>query len=463
MRRTMALGATLWILGCGGGNESEPVGERSPAAAATAGFAEPAEAIEATRPTEATDASGAPSTAGVAGRWREIEGPASIPSELAEQIEALESLGYSSGQTEARDQVGVTRWDPERSAPGWNLYTSGHGPEAILMDMEGNELHRWRRDYLEIWPGRKKNQVGQEYWRRARLLPDGDLVVLFEGQGIARLDVDSQVKWARHQRSHHDVTVLESGEIWVLERIARMLPHVDPDRATLEDLVTMLRPDGTLIRTVSLLECLENSPDLDWRSLSADFTASAASRLLNAKAGDIFHTNSILALNPDQGPGPPGPNRALFSFRHLDLVAVVDLEQRHATWWVAGLTAAQHDAQRTWRGTVSAFDNLWAPGRSRVVEIDPDTRDVVWEYGSGAQDEPFLSRECGSVRILENGNALVTETDQGRAFEVTRDGERVWEFTNPRRAGEGDRYVASIFGLARVPIESTASWLVLGD
>ncbi len=40
---------------------------------------------------------------------------------------------------------------------------------------------------------------------------------------------------------------------------------------------------------------------------------------------------------------------------------------------------------------------------------------------------------------LPNGNTLITESSGGRIFEVTRDGEIVWEFFNPRRAeGRGD-------------------------
>lgn len=36
----------------------------------------------------------------------------------------------------------------------------------------------------------------------------------------------------------------------------------------------------------------------------------------------------------------------------------------------------------------------------------------------------------GKQQPLENGNILIAEADGGRAFEVTRDGEVVWEFIN---------------------------------
>jgi hypothetical protein len=53
---------------------------------------------------------------------------------------------------------------------------------------------------------------------------------------------------------------------------------------------------------------------------------------------------------------------------------------------------------------------------------------------------------------------LVIETDGGRALEVTREGEVVWEFRSPYRAGKrGDR-VANLYSLDRVDAKQTG-WL----
>jgi hypothetical protein len=38
---------------------------------------------------------------------------------------------------------------------------------------------------------------------------------------------------------------------------------------------------------------------------------------------------------------------------------------------------------------------------------------------------------------LPNGNTLIVESDAGRAFEVTAEGEIVWEFLNPDRMPDG--------------------------
>ena len=104
------------------------------------------------------------------------------------------------------------------------------------------------------------------------------------------------------------------------------------------------------------------------------------------------------------------------------------------------------------------FDNHWMPEGSRVAIFDPIDGSLVWEY-VGTPERPFYSRTCGTSRRLANGNILITESDGGRAFEVTREKEVVWEFYNPHRAGENDEYIATLFELVRLPTGFGADWL----
>jgi hypothetical protein len=80
---------------------------------------------------------------------------------------------------------------------------------------------------------------------------------------------------------------------------------------------------------------------------------------------------------------------------------------------------------------VLIFDNGMLRGWSRVVEVDPETDRIVWEY-PGEKGAPFYTRGRGGSQRLPNGNTLIAESNEGRAFEVTRSGEIVWEFRNPR-------------------------------
>jgi hypothetical protein len=75
---------------------------------------------------------------------------------------------------------------------------------------------------------------------------------------------------------------------------------------------------------------------------------------------------------------------------------------------------------------------------SRAVEFDPITYEKVWEYTNETDqranggDRKFFSWFISSVQRLPNGNTLIMEGADGRAFEVTREGKTVWEYIMPR-------------------------------
>lgn len=54
-------------------------------------------------------------------------------------------------------------------------------------------------------------------------------------------------------------------------------------------------------------------------------------------------------------------------------------------------------------------------GRSRLVEVDPLRRAVVWEYVADPP-ESFFSTVAGGCERLPNGNVLVTEAQRGRVL-----------------------------------------------
>ena len=93
-----------------------------------------------------------------------------------------------------------------------------------------------------------------------------------------------------------------------------------------------------------------------------------------------------------------------------------------------------------------------------MLEFDPLTGEVLWKYQKERPDE-FFSKTCGSAQRLANGNTLVTESDYGRAFEITAEGEIVWEYHNPRRAGDEGEFVATLFEVVRLPPDFGSAWL----
>ena len=387
----------------------------------------------------------------VPGRWHERRPARSDPTlsdEQRDEIARLEALGYASGSTAGSGASGVTVHDARRAQAGLNFYTSGHGPEALLVDMEGRVLHRWRYPFLDAWPDFPREWLEGEnfaYWRRARLLPNGDVIAIFEGAGILRVDRHSQLVWASPVTAHHDLELLPDGSLYVLTRKAHVLSRVDPEAPVMEDYVTRLGPDGTELASFSLLEAFERSA-----------YAALAEPARPLVERDLLHTNSLRVLDGRDG---FAPGQLLVSALVPSVVAVVDPRRRSVVWALQGDFRRQHDPKLLPGGTLLVYDNLGAGEHSRVLEMRPEALgEPVWSY-VGSTQRPFFSETCGTADRLANGNTLIVESDGGRAFEVTPEGETVWEFHNPHRAGPDGAYVATLFDLARHPPGYASAWL----
>jgi hypothetical protein len=111
--------------------------------------------------------------------------------------------------------------------------------------------------------------------------------------------------------------------------------------------------------------------------------------------------------------------------------------------------SGQHDAHiipkgLPGEGNLLVFDNQGAAGYppvhfstqtgSRVLEIDPVKKEIVWQYtgtSSGRPNYTFYSSYISSARRLPNGNTLIDEGMNGRILQVTSKGEIVWEYISP--------------------------------
>ena len=67
--------------------------------------------------------------------------------------------------------------------------------------------------------------------------------------------------------------------------------------------------------------------------------------------------------------------------------------------------------------------------------------------------EGFYSLGAGAQQQLPNGNVLITESQDGRLFEVTLDGRVVWEYLNPGRIDGEEPIVVRFTRAYRVPYD----------
>lgn len=195
---------------------------------------------------------------------------------------------------------------------------------------------------------------------------------------------------------------------------------------------------------------------------------------------DWLHSNSVSYVGEnrwyDNGDERFHPQNVIFDSRDTNIIAIISRETGAFTWKIGpdysqpecrefGQIIGQHHAHIVPRGlpgegNLLVFDNggfagygVPNPGApigeydavrpySRVLEIDPITLELKWEYSARTAGlgyhfhyffySPFIS----SAQRLENGNTLICEGDSSRIFEVTEEHETVWEYIMPPALGK---------------------------
>ncbi|EBU7865833.1 aryl sulfotransferase, partial [Salmonella enterica subsp. enterica serovar Kentucky] len=117
-------------------------------------------------------------------------------------------------------------------------------------------------------------------------------------------------------------------------------------------------------------------------------------------------------------------------------VIAVDKESGKVIWHAGPeVVAQQHTPVEMENGSILVFDNgNLRPGvtspHSTVLEFDPQTKAITWQYRD-IFPPAFFSPYMGSAQRLANGNTFICESAFGRLFEVTPEGETVWEYIIP--------------------------------
>lgn len=374
----------------------------------------------------------------------------------------------------ASDARGVTVAATPQASPGLTLFTSGDAAKAVLIDLEGNVVHEWHRPYSSIWEpetSQVRDPVPDDhiFFRKATLLPGGDLLTLFEGvgdtpygYGLARLTADSRIEWKNLDNFHHDFDTTPDGRIIGLTHAFRTseLEHADQfDPPYLEDSLVVVDANGKTRSKLSLLDALNESP---FRSLLWRIPYYSMEDPLHANSVDYLDGHTAAALRQRIPAAAEG--QVLVSFRELagGSVALVDLEVGEVVWATHGPWLAQHDPDVLPDGTLLVFDNRGNLGRSnrtRVIEVDPTTMGVIWSY-AGTPERPLDSPIRGSQQRLPNGNTLITESSRGRLLEITRQGSIVWEYVHPVRGGEDEDLIPVVTWAERIPPDALPSSLL---
>ena len=201
----------------------------------------------------------------------------------------------------------------------------------------------------------------------------------------------------------------------------RRYPRLEPgpDGYFLENAILRLRPDGSVAEKHSFMDILYDS---GWVALMF------AGRGARSSAPSSRRTTMTSRCCAPTWPPPSrcsGPGTSCCRLRNNQTILVVDGETWKVKWTMTGPFLYAHDPDFLPNGHILLFDNRRTGGTprlgySRIIEIDPATREIVWSY-QGTDEEPFYTDIRGMQQQLPNGNVLVVEAQRGRVFEVARE------------------------------------------
>lgn len=361
--------------------------------------------------------------------------------------------------------TGVMKNVQGKTFDGYTLFApTVRSTETYLINMDGDVVHKWNSKYP---PG-----------LYAVLLPNGNLLraaslnneqpVKIGGAGgmLQEMDWNGNVVWEYRMISpdeiqHHCFDRMPNGNTLILGW----------ERKTPQQLMEKGRkpgtwPEKTVIKRqevkdfwIDFVREVDKNGKTVWEWHAWDHLGTGPDQLdINYRlpepvgAGydsfDWSHFNTLEYL--------PATDQILLNSRNLSEIYIVDrktgkIVQRWGnpsaygkgekpSWYDDGSQQifGSHCATMLPNGNIQIFDNgseRPEGNRSRVVEVDLKSGKIVWEYASKMPNS-FFSYRQGAAQRLPNNNVLVTSTHNGHLFEVTPQGEVVWEFVNPISFGK---------------------------
>lgn len=358
--------------------------------------------------------------------------------------------------------TGVTVYRPEKCFNGYTVVVPYRSELMFLIDMSGRVVHAWqshpeeRRQtaFLELLPN--GNWIALNYLRLGRGDVQNPSMPLEARQArdmvteVLEVDWDGNIVWNYAGLVgwliHHDMARLMNGNTLILVESTRRAEKVS-DRPVAENFFIEVAPDGEVLWQWNSCE--------HYDEFGFDQTARA---LIRKAGGDCFHTNTLEAL-PGNELGKKDPRfrkgNILSCQRNTNLIYIINKDTGEVVWrWGTGrgeLVGPHHPTMLA-NGNILIYDNGgWGgyPGKhrfySRLLEINPATEEVVYQYRhephAFKETSKFFSYSWGSVQRLPNGNTFSLDCHKGRLFEVTPQGEIVWEYISPFQWNRGTAMV----------------------
>ncbi|MBX2837727.1 MAG: arylsulfotransferase family protein [Gammaproteobacteria bacterium] len=315
-------------------------------------------------------------------------------------------------------QTGVTYSCPDQMTPGYVLFAPGGGNQVFLIDYKGQTIHQWH------------DTGGLTHW--CYLLPNGNLFVNERCENPAGVALTSsglmrEYDWSgnlvfefQDPWQHHDARRLSNGHIVYLA----FTPLQQDEQAKIKGGLSGSESEAGIVG-----ECIREvdaNGKVVWEWHFTQFAEDQFPIHPNANRWSRGHTNTVF-------PMPDG--NYLISCKILNLLFIVDRQTSEVIWYYQNNEmGGQHDAQLLDSGNILLFANgVYAPDlhHSQVWEINPLSNEIVWRYRAQDNPQSFFSPHIGGCQRLPSGNTLICEGAKGCLFEVTPNGDIVWEYVCP--------------------------------
>ena len=367
---------------------------------------------------------------------REMVAPAAAqPTSAPDGIEPI---------TIKRRGVGLRGMDRAHAYQGFTLFApiAATNRTVYLIDMDGKVVHRWEMPYPPGLHGYLTERGTLFY--NGKIPNDTHLgKTPFMGGAVMEVDWNGKVLWeVKNPEHHHDGVRLRNGNVMLIcarELSPAIARRVRGGRGGSEY-------EGGRMNADYLLE-VTTAGKVVWEWRVADHLDPEQDHITGEQDGrdEWTHANG-LSETPD--------GNILLSCRNTSIVMMIDRTTGNIMWKLGPPPlSGQHAPYLLENGHVLLFDN--GPHRldetfpySRVLEIDPATKSIVWKYQDSPTQNFFSDRISNAVR-LPNGNTLINEGIFGRFFEVMPDGRIVWEYVNPFFGGPANAQTNSVFRVQR--------------
>jgi len=354
----------------------------------------------------------------------------------------------------------------DEASPGYTLLTSmgwedfKNFGDIYLVDLNGKPVHKWKTKYPPFYSILKKN--GNLV--TALIDPNKEFQTAGSHGIIQELDWDSKVLWEyKNENLKLDFDVMPNGNILAIIR-ETVPPNISKK-------ILGGFPDNYqgLIYSEAIIE-INKSGKIVWMWQEYEH--------LNPEKYPIgpltpknswTHTNSVKYVKKD-----PITNQEaiLISLRNINKVFMINKNTKNIIWESpSSLVSQQHDATLTDKGNILIFDNnmfkepsMMEFGKqygSRVIEVDPKTNEIVWEFNGGKlvlEKTRFIAALTSGAQRLDNGNTLIINGPQGYLFEVNKKNNIVWELINPYSPYSTGPWPHNAIFKARKYLEKEINW-----